>query len=346
METGRVKETVRKRAVLKKIKKCRPEVLQGAEGDSQTVRIGLSQGDSCLSAVSDTVSAPASLLKEGVGDYIKVQIYDILNRVFADSAEPAAMSAVILMPELTEEPVLRFLMDCLLQVSEREEIEISDVKAECSPNVNHILIMLTIFGEKKQKDGGLRGAKAFLPEMDIVMMGAAALEGTVMLENAGSTALEQHFSSRFLEQVRELASRVSIRDMIRTVEETEPEAGVYCVGRSGIFGALWEIASVTGKGFSVDLLEIPIRQETIEICEFFDVNPYMLRSAGALLVAVRHGKTLADRCLDRGIPAAVIGTMKNHADKLVRNGEECRYLDMPVAVKTGQNIPEGLEWIY
>lgn len=346
METGRVKETVKKRAILKKIKKCRTEVLQGAAGDSQTVQIRLPQEDFCLSAVSDTVSSPGSLLKEGFGDYIKVQIYDILNRVWADSAEPVAMNAVILMPERTEEAALRFLMDCLLQVSEQEIIEISDVKAECSPGVNHALIMLTVFGRKSGKNSGLQGAKAFLPEMDLVMIGTAALEGTVMLENAGRTALEQHFSHRFLEQVQGLVPKVRIREIIPFVQEMEPEAGIYCAGRNGIFGTLWEIASAVGKGFSVELLKIPIHQETIEICEFFDVNPYMLHSAGALLVAVKRGKILVDRCLEQGILAAVIGTMENHANKLVRNGEECRYLDMPVAVKTGRNIPEGLEWIY
>jgi hypothetical protein len=38
--------------------------------------------------------------------------------------------------------------------------------------------------------------------------------------------------------------------------------------------------------------------------------------------------------------------MEHHADKAVFNGEERRYLDMPSAVKIGQNIPEGLAFLY
>lgn len=343
METGRIKETINKRAIMKKIKKCRPEVKKGAGSDSQTVHLSLSgQGEDMVS-VSDTVSAPLSLLGRKMEAYIEVQIYDILNRLFADGAEPAAMTAVILFPEQTEEAILRFFMDCLGKISEKETIEIADVKAECSPAVTEAVIMLTIFGKKKQS---VSGAKGFLPGRELVMIGTAALEGTVMLEQAGRQMLSERFSGRFLESVRNLRSLCSIRKLVLAVQEQEPEAAVYCVGRNGVFGALWEIASASGKGFSVELSQIPVLQETIEICEFFDVNPYMLRSGGALLVAAEHGLPLVESCRRNHLPASVIGIMQNNADKLIRNGEECRYLDMPAAVKLLQNIPENLQWMY
>jgi hydrogenase maturation factor len=167
-----------------------------------------------------------------------------------------------------------------------------------------------------------------------------------MLENAGRELLLERFSKRFLEKFQEYPVMTLAKEALELVLDKEPEAGIYCIGRSGVFGALWEISSASGKGFSVDLSKIPVFQETIEICEFFDVNPYMLRSGGALLVAVKNGRGVVDSCLDRNIPAAVIGMMEHHADKLVFNGEERRYLDMPSAVKIGQNAPEGLTFLY
>ena len=41
------------------------------------------------------------------------------------------------------------------------------------------------------------------------------------------------------------------------------------VTTGGIFGALWELAEASGVGLEIELKKIPIRQETVEICEFF-----------------------------------------------------------------------------
>lgn len=342
MENGRVKDTIRERAIWKKVKKYQPGF---KAQNSQTVSMTFSKEVSSIVMVSDTVSAPVRLLKEERGDYIKVQMDDILNRVYTNNARPVTMTVIIILPENTQETCLRFLMDCLLQIAVREKIEISDVKAECSKEINHALLMVTVLGKKNQKDS-FDNMKAFLPDKELVMIGAAALEGMVMLRNAGEEELKQRFSHQFLEHIENLSLKTQIGNMISLVRETEKEAGIYCIGRSGVFGALWEIASKSKKGFLVELLDIPIYQETIEICEFFNVNPYRIPSAGAILTAVNHGKTLVDRCIKAGLLAAVIGSIRDNADKLVCNGEERRYLDMPTAVKIEQNIPKDLEWIY
>lgn len=39
------------------------------------------------------------------------------------------------------------------------------------------------------------------------------------------------------------------------------------VTEGGIFGALWEMGAASGVGIVADLDKIPIRQETIELCE-------------------------------------------------------------------------------
>ena len=39
------------------------------------------------------------------------------------------------------------------------------------------------------------------------------------------------------------------------------------ITEGGIFGALWEIGEASGTGITADLRKIPIKQETVEICE-------------------------------------------------------------------------------
>lgn len=342
MENGRIKDTIKERAIWKKVKKYHSEVIVQ---NPQTISMVFPKKSSSMIMISDTVSAPIRLLKEERSDYIKVQMDDILNRIYADKAKPIAMTLIIILPENTQESYLRFLMDCLLRIVDKAKIEISDVKAECSKEINHALLMITVIGEKNEKDV-LCNQETFLPGKELVMIGAAALEGTIMLENAGREKLKQKFSQQFLERIQKLSLKTQIENMIPLVKELEKEAVIYCIGRSGVFGALWEMASKAKKGFLVELLDIPIYQETIEICEFFNVNPYRLRSAGAILLAVDYGKPLVDRCIREGFLAATIGSIRDNADKIICNGEERQYLNMPKAVKIEQNMPKDLEWIY
>lgn len=67
------------------------------------------------------------------------------------------------------------------------------------------------------------------------------------------------------------------------------------VTEGGIFGALWEMAEASGVGLDIDLKKIPIRQETIEICEVYDINPYLLISSGAMLIWNRPRKPSGGR---------------------------------------------------
>ena len=82
------------------------------------------------------------------------------------------------------------------------------------------------------------------------------------------------------------------------------EAGAsarYLMGEGGFLSALWKMAEASGAGLSADLRSVPIRQETIEICEIFDVNPYKTpfrwkRSSGESRVAMR----LCRNCEEKG----------------------------------------------
>lgn len=341
MQTGKIKETVKYRSVVKRIKKRRMEVVKGACRDSRNVQLAF--GDSLFSVLSDTVFVPEKILETERGSYLKVQAESLFNAAYSEGFAPAVIMAAVMLPKEAEEASLRFLVDCLEELAGREQAELADVSAECSPEGKDAWIVLTLLGEKETSIESPE--TGFLPGREIVMAGTAALEGTVMLENLGREKLSERFSGRFLETVQEYPEKIRMKNALDFLRKEKIGDAVYCAGRSGVFGALWEIAKTAGKGFAVELSDIPITQETVEICEFFDVNPYMLRSGGALFVAAEHGRIVADRLKENGIAAAVIGTMKENADKLVFNGEERRYLDMPCAVKIGRNL-DGPKWIY
>ena len=54
-----------------------------------------------------------------------------------------------------------------------------------------------------------------------------------------------------------------------------------------------------------------------------------MRSAGSLLIAVRDGDRLIQRFAEKGRAAVRIGKLTSGKDKIIRNGEDVRYLDRP-----------------
>ena len=52
--------------------------------------------------------------------------------------------------------------------------------------------------------------------------------------------------------------------------------------------------------------KIPIKQETVEICEVFGLNPYELISGGALLMVTPDGGALVGKFHEAGIPEKIL----------------------------------------
>ena len=110
----------------------------------------------------------------------------------------------------------------------------------------------------------------------------------------------------------------------------EDENEYYPLGEGGILKALWEIADRAGLGLSAELRKLPIRQETIEITELFDIDPYRMDSKGAVLIGTFHGMELTERLNRAGIPAAVIGRVSKGPERILYNQEIKRYIEKSV----------------
>ena len=87
------------------------------------------------------------------------------------------------------------------------------------------------------------------------------------------------------------------------------------------------MAEAAGVGLTADLKKIPIKQETVEICNFFDLNPYEIASTGSLLIAAKDGKALVKALSEEKINAAVIGKFTDSNDRIIINGDNVRFLE-------------------
>lgn len=189
-------------------------------------------------------------------------------------------------------------------------------------------IVITAAGETDQKE---RIADALLTAragQDIVYAGWAGLEGMLRIIGEKEAELRERFTPAFIGQMKAYDSELCGLSKI-AVADAMGVSVIRQVSRGGILASLWDLAKDTELGLNLDLKKIAVRQETIEVCEHFRLNPYQLASGGSFLMLSENGEALADTLNQKGIQAAVIGQLTDSNDKVIHNGEDMRYIDRP-----------------
>ena len=178
----------------------------------------------------------------------------------------------------------------------------------------------------REKDGKKRD----LAGMDIVMAGYAGLEGTFILADEYEEELADRFSGSLLYRIQNAKKELCIAEAAERAFFAGAGPMVSLAG-GGVLAGLWELCKKTGCGMEADLPLIPLLQETIEITEYFGIDPYALQSGGGLLIAAPDGENIVRRLSECGIYSAWIGRLTGTKDKILLNGEEVRHLDRPRA---------------
>ena len=166
------------------------------------------------------------------------------------------------------------------------------------------------------------------PGNELVVAGAIALYGTAQIAREKHEILREHFSEGFL---REAENEINVKEAGATA--------FYAMGEGGFLSALWKMAEVSQVGLEMDFSKVPIRQETIEICEIFDINPYKLNSEGAVLIGIPAGEALVQELRRMGMMAAVIGQTNAGNDRMLYYNGNGRYLERPAKDEIYKILP-------
>ncbi len=161
---------------------------------------------------------------------------------------------------------------------------------------------------------------------DVVMTKWLGLEGTSLIASQRMKELASRYPLGLVEQAADFDRFLSSVPEAATAVQSGVNA-IQAVREGGIFGGLWQLARANGVGLVIDLKQIPVKQETIEVCEFYDVNPYELLSGGSMLMITEGGTRLVSELAEQGISAAVIGRTTDNNDRILVNDEEKRFLE-------------------
>lgn len=318
MKVGKVPENVLKRSVFKEIHTRRPEVLLGAGVGEDCAAVKLAP-DETLVMSTDPITGTAK-------DIGTLAILITVNDLASSGATPVGVLLTVLLPESVEEPELRKMMAQVEAACAQADVQIMGGHTEVTPVVNQPVI--SVCGVGKVKDGRLISTAGARPGMDILVTKWIGIEGTAILAKEKEEELLAKFSAPFVEKAKALDVYISVQSEAAVAVRSGVSA-MHDVTEGGIFGALWEMAEASGVGLEIDMKKIPIRQETVEVCEFFGLNPYQLISSGCMLMAASDGNTLVRELTKAGIPAVIIGKATEGNDRVLLNEEERRFLEPP-----------------
>lgn len=318
MKIGKVPENVLKRSVFKQIQCKRDEVLLGPGVGEDCAAVELAE-DEVFVLSTDPITG-------SVHEIGRLAVHITANDLATAGADPIGLMLTVLLPPDTEEAVLRSLMKEIMEECKTLDLAVMGGHTEVTAAVTQPLVSVT--GVGKVKKGHLISTGGVKPGQEIIMTKYAGLEGTGIIAAEKEEELLTRYPASFLEEAKEMLNMISVVEDARIARRFSVSA-MHDVTEGGIFGALWEVAVASRVGLEIDLAKIPVRQQTVEICEFFDLNPYMLISSGSMLIAADRGSDVVDALKKAGIEAAVIGRATADNDKVVYYGEEKRFLEPP-----------------
>lgn len=335
MRTGKLPESALKRSVLKQVHSRNHQIGRPFSEMILENTKGAAIGSDCafFAASSGQILAwcaqeAAVAVKADAGE-VAALAQRCVNNLAAAGARPASAQISIMLPETCEEPELKDLMTKITDALAERGMGIVGGDVNVTFAVTTPIVSISAIGvTEKEKLHDLSMAKA---GQDLILTKWIGLEGTVMLAKTFREKLCMRYPAYLIDEAADFERFYSIAGEAGIAGENGA-AAMHDLSQGGVFGALWELAEGVGLGLAVDLKKIPIRQETIEVCEVCGVNPYEMRSMGSLLISAPDGETVVRALEAAGIPAVVVGKLTDGQNRIVQNGEEIRYLDRPKGV--------------
>jgi len=318
MKIGKVSNTVLKRSVLKNISSLYNQYIP------EKNNVGLDGSLIQMNNSGQLVMATDCGIEP---------VYTVANNICVKGGKPVCIQCSIVMPANYREIRLREIMENITEDCRTLGLAVAGGHTQVSAAVTEPIISVTGIGimETDNTDGEpvwQCGADKAMPNEDIIVTKWIGIGGAHKIVTDRKKELLSRYQMDFLARV------VGDREDLSIAREAEAarKAGVRCmhdVSQGGIFAALWDMAEASGVGINADLRKIPVKQEIIEVCEMYDINPYQLQSGGCLLMTFADGYGIVNILASVGIHACVIGRTTSGNDKIIHNLDEIRYLDLP-----------------
>lgn len=322
LRTGRIDENVLDRSVRKRLNGCCED------------NIPLGNNPADYYSYSETLA---------VRHADRLSVVGAVNGLAVKGTRPDYIRTDILLPAGTEEEALREIEDDIRAAAESAGVVVTGGHTEVTAAVTRPVIVAGAFGNTPL---GIR--RAGRRAADIFIAGHIGLSGTYLLAEERREELEQRFPIQMIRRASAMGDELLIRNAVSELAEAAEDSGISETGDQtqgnsapvmvrisdgGIYAGLWKLAGRLHCGFEVDLTRIPVYQETIEVCNFYGINPYQMSSEGCFLAVVAgeedDSSALVEKLAARDVYVKRIGRLMTGSDKIIVNGEERQSLNRP-----------------
>lgn len=286
-------------------------VLVGPRYGEDTAAIDL--GDRTLVVNSD----PISLATERIGT---LGVHVACNDVAASGADPRWLTAVLFLhnddPGLLDE-----ITDQLDAGARAAGVAIVGGHSEYAQERSRPLLSLTCLGvtDRYIPTGGAESGDT------VILTKGAAIEGTAILATDFRDRLEGTVPPATIDRATEFFDEISVVREAQILREVA--TGLHDPTEGGLIDGLLELAAASGVGLDIDREAIPIREETMTLCEALDIDPLRIFGSGALVATVPTAERdrMLDALAEAGIAASAIGTVEAAEEPVLRlDGEAIR----------------------
>ncbi len=312
MRSGKISEAILKRSVLKELRAANDNVVLGP-GIGNDAAIVKSSGEMVTATTTVTL---------GDGFWGRIGIYRVMNDIASVGGRMNSVMMNITMPEKFDEKVLKDIIRQSERICCQNNLQITGGHTEISSAVVRPVVSYTGIGSRIHNV-----PRKVEPGQKIVLTKWIGMEGAYLAYQFKREELRARFNNQLLDFVLNTGQWLACQEEAE-IAGANGVCYMHNLSNGGLFNGLWELAAFGGVGIKVDYKKIPVRQEIIEISEYFDINPYQMMSGGSMLMTIAPESDIVNILRENEIPAVVIGEVTDNNDKILVNEDEVRYMDV------------------
>ncbi len=306
LPTGKVPREILEEVILKNLGKRRGEVIVGPSYglDGAIIEVG--------EKVLITSMDPVTGALERIG-WLAVNIN--ANDIATFGVQPAFFSSCLLLPENTTRETVAKICEQIDLGAKRLGIAVTGGHAETTPNLPYSIVVGYCIGvAEKNNYVTTKGAKA---GNKLILTKSVGIEGTAILATDRHTQLAKKLEPALLNKAKEHFNNISVVKEAVLAFRTGYVTAMHDPTEGGVAGGIHELADASDVGFKVYEENLTIGNETLKICEFFQINPLHLIASGSLLIAAEenYANKVVEILKKNKIAASIIGEILSSPDK-------------------------------
>jgi hydrogenase expression/formation protein HypE len=231
------------------------------------------------------------------------------NDVAARGAKPRWYMSIVLLPEGSEESLLKIIMIEQHEACCELGVSIIGGHTEVTPGLSRPIIAGFMVGETTKKRYVTTGGAK--PGDKIVLTRGVGIEGTGILATDLRDRLEDSIDAETLNRAAGMLNQINVVPEALKASSVEGVHSIHTPTEGGVLNGVIEIAEASNHGFTVYEDRFLILDETVAICDVLKVDPLKLLSSGSLLITVDPNKAeqLMHELSGIGVESRIIGNL-------------------------------------